>query len=164
MNGFDNVDLFAAALDAEPGHQTFYLPPLTAHASFIARDVRGVEAIQIPTLTVDALVQAGAIPPPDVVKLDVEGAEMRLLSGAADTFAAHRPAMLFECDVNAERFGHTPGSFLRRLADLGYTRFFRMQGVMRTEVSPDDHPPFGDFLALDPERESLLERLPDGTR
>lgn len=45
--------------------------------------------------TIDALV-AGGTPPPAVIKIDVEGAEGRVIAGARETIAAHRPALLIE--------------------------------------------------------------------
>ena len=60
------------------------------HQSAIA-----VEEIRIvPTLRIDTLVNKLA--PPTVLKIDVEGAEMMVLDGAAETIAEHRPSILIE--------------------------------------------------------------------
>ena len=64
----------------------------------------------------------------DVVKVDVEGAELHVLRACAHTLATHRPVVYLE--VNSEalaRFGVTPRDVGKHLADLGY-RFFRNAG------------------------------------
>jgi FkbM family methyltransferase len=49
--------------------------------------------VDVMTETVDRLVASGRILPPSFVKIDVEGAELSVLTGAADTIAEHRPVL-----------------------------------------------------------------------
>lgn len=62
---------------------------------------------------------------PDVVKIDVEGAEMQVLEGAAATLAAHRPAVFVEAHQALDEVA----GFLSR---LGYRRLGRSWAVSPT--------------------------------
>lgn len=61
------------------------------------------------------------LPPPHLVKLDIEGAELPALRGAADILARHHPAIIMECRTD------TPGGEwaapLHLLASHGYKIF-----------------------------------------
>lgn len=46
---------------------------------------------EVRTLQLDSLVTSNAISPPNVVKIDVEGAELAVLRGCSQTLAAHGP-------------------------------------------------------------------------
>jgi len=54
--------------------------------------------VQVAAQSLDDLVQAGVIAPPNLIKLDVEGHEAAVLCGALTTITAHRPVLL--CDYN----------------------------------------------------------------
>lgn len=60
---------------------------------------------------------AGQIPPPDVLKIDVEGAELDVFRGAVQMLKAKRPVILFEAYLP------TWGEIARMLQDLGYTLY-----------------------------------------
>ena len=72
-----------------------------------ARSQGGVEAdgnrpvlgsgavIHVPAVTLDDFVAAGE-PPPDLIKIDVEGGEYEVLRGGARLFAKHRPLIIAE--------------------------------------------------------------------
>lgn len=50
----------------------------------------------VPAHTVDHLIADAVIPAPDFMKIDTEGHELRVLFGARQTLAVHRPDLLIE--------------------------------------------------------------------
>ncbi len=71
------------------------------------------EEIEIDTVAIDDLVAAGAIAPPDVLKIDTEGAELRVVEGMRATIAEHGPRLICELhDTNA--------AFAALMDELGY--------------------------------------------
>lgn len=73
------------------------------------------QEIAVSCFTLDHLVTDLALPAPDVIKIDVEGAELQVLEGMAKTLAAHAPALLLELHGEA----CTQGA-VRTLGELGY--------------------------------------------
>jgi FkbM family methyltransferase len=55
------------------------------------------ESVSVVTVTLDWLAQN--LPPPDVLKIDVEGAELRVLEGARNLLATAQPIVLCEVDA-----------------------------------------------------------------
>ena len=114
-NGFETVDVVEAAVGEAVGRawlRTDRHDPVT----FRLGEDRTVEGVEVPITTVDALVAAGH-PPPDVVKVDVEGAEVAVLRGMAETLAAHTPALLVEVHEVVADF---PDVVAASLVPLGY--------------------------------------------
>ena len=62
-----------------------------------ASDPHGREAVELRTETIDALVASGALPRLDFLKIDVEGADVGVLEGAAQTLQEHRPRLALAC-------------------------------------------------------------------
>jgi FkbM family methyltransferase len=76
--------------------------------------------IAVPSVSVDELTRRfGA---PDVLFIDVEGFESKVLLGAADTLSRHRPDCFLEMHVGCglEKFGGSVKSITDSLARLGY--------------------------------------------
>ncbi|HWI08062.1 MAG TPA: FkbM family methyltransferase, partial [Solirubrobacteraceae bacterium] len=64
-------------------------------------------------VAIDELVAADEIPPPDVLKIDTEGAELQAIEGMRSTIGRHRPAIVCELhDTNA--------AFCALMDELGY--------------------------------------------
>lgn len=72
------------------------------------------ETVHVVSVTLDWL--AERLPPPQVMKTDVEGAESKVFAGGEKVIAAAKPVIL--CEITGEY--DFCGSFLRR---LGYTLF-----------------------------------------
>lgn len=81
----------------------------------------GNAGIAIPAVTVDDL-RSAAGRPVALIKIDVQGAEMRVLEGATAVLTSDHPALFVEVDANAlSRFGTSTGELLSFLAGFGYS-------------------------------------------
>jgi FkbM family methyltransferase len=100
LNGFTQVALHQAAVSDAPGVVTLRIaePGFAGHNTMAERfaydRVVAAEVASVPAVTLDAAL--AALPRLDMIKLDIEGAELRALRGAAATLARLRPALLLE--------------------------------------------------------------------
>ncbi len=79
------------------------------------------EDVPVAVTTVDDLVGALDLDRLDVVKVDIEGAEARLLAGARGTLAAFRPVLMLELeDRHLARFATTVARVVAELEADGY--------------------------------------------
>jgi hypothetical protein len=86
--------------------------------------------------------------PPDMVKIDVEGAEMEVLRGLEQSIRAYKPILLYEVD------DQDPKLFLKRQAELDTFVISLGYVVSHLESSyPRDGSWVGHSLAV-PEREA----------
>lgn len=92
-----------------------------AHDEGPNREFAGRRHEAVALTTLDAAVQALALPAVRLVKVDVEGAEAALLDGAEQTLRRHRPHLLVEIeDRHTAKFGTTGRDIVARLVALGY--------------------------------------------
>ncbi|TXI10723.1 MAG: FkbM family methyltransferase [Rhizobium sp.] len=77
---------------------------------------------------------------PDVMKVDIEGAEGLFLKGSQRTIATHKPSMLMEInrDMLAVLSKTTPGAIHRQLADLGYNIWTSAKDQLKQIATPDE--------------------------
>ncbi|HWB54488.1 MAG TPA: FkbM family methyltransferase [Tepidisphaeraceae bacterium] len=88
--------------------------------------VRG-KVISVDTITLDKLAQDFGVP--DIIKIDVEGAEQSVLDGAAKLFAAARPILLLES------FPPQSDGIHSKLKRLGYQLFDAERHQEATKMS-----------------------------
>ncbi len=91
--------------------------------------------LEVETVAIDDLVESGELPPPALVKIDVEGAELAVLDGMRATIERHRPAIVCELhDTNAE--------VADAFAADGY-RVVNLEGPVPIEQDADAHHALG---------------------
>lgn len=123
-NRLDNVVVYPAAVGAAPGTAQF------SSAGDGYRGRLGAGELTVKVEALDALIEAGA-PAPDLVKMDVEGAELAALDGAAALLAT-RHALWFIALHGPECARGT----IARLLDNGY-RVRSLEGEALTRPRDD---------------------------
>ncbi|MBB3206293.1 FkbM family methyltransferase [Rhodopirellula rubra] len=125
-NGLSNITVFEAAVGDHCGTVILHKPAHTLHASTKSVSTGHEERIECPLITIDAMVASGQLPPPDVVKIDVEGGELDVLKGAEQTLQENMPIVIFEANENCERYGYTRSELIRTLRNAGDYQFFQI--------------------------------------
>jgi hypothetical protein len=123
------MDLDQAAVDDLSKIRAFAIAASNAEGSIGCNDSRYF----VPTMSIDGLVEVQIIPPPDLMKIDVEGAEDRVLSGAIETLKKNDVKILLS--VHGEKLF---GRCLSLLTDIGY-------GLYDLKLNPVD----GNSLYVD---------------
>jgi FkbM family methyltransferase len=80
---------------------------------------RDIRKTAMQTITVDAFCSEFGRKP-DVVKIDVEGAELLVLYGATELLREHCPTIILAVHPSWLPVGHSPEQLFRLLTDLGY--------------------------------------------
>lgn len=133
-NSQANVIAFNMFIGATDGATTeFYNAPSEKFGMGSAGAQFGAEATVLPVRTIDAMLAEGKLPPPDVIKLDIEGAEYLALKGGESLLSSPRPprAVIFEfADWAERRLGLAIGASQTFLMERGY----RLYDVARPKV------------------------------
>jgi FkbM family methyltransferase len=116
LNGIGNVRMFPLALTDSEGQAEMKI----ADDEHSGQNTLGDFAYQIElaghervsTQRLDNLVQQECLRPVDAIKLDVEGAELSVLTGAASVLRKQRPLLLLEVNENALRLQGTTAAAL----------------------------------------------------
>lgn len=99
QSGIDRVHLVASAVGARPGRARLWRTTDTAYASLqLDATDRGIESIEVEVETLDQVWDSHGAPRVGFVKIDVEGAEVEVLRGAACLIATCTPELLIEVD------------------------------------------------------------------
>ncbi|HSV79862.1 MAG TPA: FkbM family methyltransferase, partial [Ramlibacter sp.] len=94
---FPAVVVHQCALSDSQGTATFYVDLEQSAYSSLARNSPQAKEIQVAVRTLDSMTDATDV---DVVKIDVEGAELGVLRGATALLTRCRPVVMFESGPN----------------------------------------------------------------
>jgi FkbM family methyltransferase len=117
LNGYANVELQEVALSDSEGEAPLYLGEKSGWHSLVAGEA-DQDSITVRTRTLDALLEELRCPPPDVLKVDVEGGELGVLRGASRTLAAGGEMWIL-LDVHPDR-GVDPAAVAEELRSRGF--------------------------------------------
>jgi FkbM family methyltransferase len=145
LNGFGDVTVYRALVGPESGCGTLFISTGSAQASVKAVGP-GDERVDAPMVSLDDFLAASGAPPPTLIKVDVEGAELDVFRGAAGLIRAHRPYLVFETfPQHMARFGYGREDLLRYLRSVGGYRFYATDAVRPGVLTPE--PADGPFRA-----------------
>ncbi len=125
-----NVTIIPAALGACADTLTLHLPLKPsgslgfglANAAGKQADDRPVWTETVEVITLDDFVTRQGLARLDFIKADIEGWEMQMLYGAADTIKKHRPAVMLEIVAShLQRAGNTPAEVWEFFASQEYS-------------------------------------------
>jgi FkbM family methyltransferase len=126
LNGFGWVEAHGVALADQPGSAELVVfdGDGSGLSSFSPGSPEGGKRRIVPVTTLDELVPAHEAPRVAAVKIDVEGAEVRVLKGAARLLARCRPDLLVEVDEGHLARQGASARELRAIAEAaGYEAF-----------------------------------------
>lgn len=157
-NQLENLRPVWAAVGAVAGETEIHVPEdtyLPTSASTRAGFRPRTRALRVPALRLDDYCRDGGMPPPDFLKLDVEGEEPAVLEGGRHTIAGERPLIL--CEVLA---GLTEVRLREFFAPLEYASYHVAPGglVPALEIRGDPSYRAMNFLFVPRERAAEVER------
>lgn len=117
--------------------------------------------VDVQSVTLDDVLERAGGPRVDVLKVDVEGHEDRLLQGAQRTFREHRPVAFVEWNaVYYQRRGIDPTAAVTPLlADWDYRSLQMVDGRCRTGREFTSDKPLDDLVLVPAERQAEVELL-----
>ncbi len=133
-NRFGNVRTLKAVAAAASGTMLLEINELHPADHKLSRDGTGVpvEAVRL-----DDLVQHKSARRPSLVKIDVQGAEMLVLQGAADILKLAAPALFVELqEEGLKKFGTSVAAILDHLSQCGYEPYWLARSGPHAKASP----------------------------
>ena len=129
-NHVANVTVVNAAAGACPGRRSFHVEDTLVLGSFYDHPrTKPRCSLEVEQKTLDELVPDGA----DLVKIDVEGAELEVLQGASRLLASSPRLVVEWCPATLIAAGQSPTAILSTLTELGY--HFTMIDDQRPDVT-----------------------------
>jgi FkbM family methyltransferase len=139
------VEIVNAAVAESPGVMSlFEQPSASQHSSLVWRpeDRTGIER-EVAVTTVDALMSRLQWPQVDLLKIDTEGFDGRVLEGATNALAERRLGIIqFEYNIQWAQAGSTLAAVLDRLHSHGYEVF----ALRSHSLAEFDYPVLGEFF------------------
>ena len=130
-NGFHNIEVVESALSNTVGEIKFTHPEEDdiGYGSSSIDAKEDDDATMVSTTTGDKLVSDEQLPPPNVIKIDVEGAESLVVDGMKEVLSSPECRVIF-CEIHLpgskirpsiEDFGSSSDELCLRLEEFGFT-------------------------------------------
>jgi FkbM family methyltransferase len=147
----------------KPGELTMFVPSFNGSgAASLARlhpDDESVE-VTVELRTLDAYCSGAGITKIDLIKCDVEGAELFVMRGGASTIARDKPVIFVELLRKwSKAFGYHPNDVIALLATFGYTAWCLRDGRIEPVPTIDDATIETNFIFLQPGKHDDLRNF-----
>jgi FkbM family methyltransferase len=151
-NNLTWVHCHRLALSDVAGRAQFQMPPSgnTGAGSLGTREAAGSFDVQVSTL--DGFCQENALARVHLLKVDVEGAELRVFKGAAGLLGSKQPPFItFEVGESlAAAFGTSAAVVKAFLGQFGYAIYRHRGNFLETVPADERHPMSEDLFAVHP--------------
>lgn len=122
LNGYKNVEVYQVALSDNNGQATLHLGEIGGYHSLLGGlSSRQAGTVTVATRTLDAFLEESGRDRVDMMKIDVEGAEMQVLAGARATLEKNLDIVLF-VEIHSQ-LGVNPAEVCDFLSQLGFSLF-----------------------------------------
>lgn len=126
--GWTNVRIYGSLVGRASGDAVLYQHPSNSEISSLSPGWNRVEChgVSHPMVSLDDWARANQLERVDLIKVDVEGAEMDVIRGGRALLDEHRPTLLLEINNRARRrklFGYGVDDLLLELRAIGYESF-----------------------------------------
>ena len=121
MNKFKNVVAEKKIVSDQNKNIFFLLKRELSHSSIFYGKAKG-KKIKSSSISLDKYFGNKKV---DLIKIDVEGAELRVMHGAVKIIGNCHPTLIFEFG-HYKRFGYELDDIIRFLQPLGYSRFYKI--------------------------------------
>ena len=142
-NGFKNVHLNRIAVSDTTGQVTLQVPTSVAHGReasgfpTIMGFFQAADSLTVATTSVDEYVTARHLQRLDLIKMDIEAAEVLALRGMLKTLTTRQPRLL--CEVNVVRLqdsGFAADAIHKSLFQHGYSAYEVIGRTLKRQSSP----------------------------
>ncbi len=136
LSGAEQVELFEIALSDKDTEVQIFCPKDETHgfASMRNQGWREADSYFVPSKRLDDILPEG-LTRLDLIKIDVEGAELLVFSGSAETIKKYKPAILLELNKEAaENFGYDTLEIVKLL--ISYNQSYRIKFIDTNSVFP----------------------------
>lgn len=119
-----DISVIGAALSDKMGEMNLTIPnqPTPSHGtgSLVGEDGESTQTIR--TVRGDEVISKGEIPPPNIIKIDVEGAEPLVIDGLSHALS-HDRCRLVQCELHPDhlpKYGSSVSDIISRLEKMGF--------------------------------------------
>ena len=143
LNRRQNVRLRQLAVGDRPGVLTLLTDPLMPGGASadpqvsdqIRSSVAAITSVSVPVVTLDDDIPASQLPPPDFIKIDIEGMELPALKGMAGTLRRHYPELYIEMHgATIAQKDENVQAIVAFLTGIGYGRILHVESG--TAITP----------------------------
>jgi FkbM family methyltransferase len=115
MNRVSNTSVIDAAVSDVNGVSYF-----DCADSSVAGHLSSAGTLEVRTISLDQEIDSGALPEPDYIKIDAEGAELSILEGARKMLSRRHPTISLETHQWLPQFATIRQDCKRLLLEIGY--------------------------------------------